>query len=226
MPDITPNPDPNPNPNPNPNPPITDEKQKEIDRLLTENQNLRKSTKDTEAKVTTLSEQLSALQKQGLKGSEDWKKLAETNEQEATTWKTKFTQVNEAFVGTLVSSKVKEEALKLGLLPEAVNDLDTLAFDEVEAVIDANNKFNVKGAEVAASNLKKLRPHWFKNGAAPNFNHGANGGGAPTQAEGLQSAKEKYETALKNRAKDPDGFAKAHKDYQAAIFEARKTKHQ
>lgn len=220
MPD-NPNDSQNQNNNQNQNQP--DEKQKEIDRLLAENQNLHKAKKETEGKVQTLTERLTALEKQGLRGSEDWKKLAETHEQEAKTYKEKHETSSTAFVGYLQSSRVKEEALKLGLLPEAVSDIDSLSFDEVEVAIDGT-RYNVKGAEVAAQNLKRLRPHWFKSEKAPNFNPGANGGGAPTQSETLAQAKEKYETALKNRLKDPEGFTKAHQEYQKAIFESRKAK--
>lgn len=218
MPDNTP-PNEQNNQNQNQNPP--DEKQKEIDRLLAENGNLRKAQKDTETTLGTLKQELDGLKKSGMKGGEKWQELAQTYEQENTTLKTQLSTKESAFEGYLKNARVKEEALKLGLLPEAVHDIDALDFDEIQISVEGT-RYNVKGAEVAAQNLKRLRPHWFKNAAAPNFNPGANGGGAPTQAETLAQALEKYQAALKNRVKDPEGYAKAHKEYQDAVFASRK----
>lgn len=200
-----------------------DEKQKEIDRLLEENGTLRKAQKDTESTLGTLKQELDGLKKSGMKGDQKWQELAQTYESENSELKKQVSTKESAFIGYLSNARVKEEALKLGLRPEAVGDIDSLDFDEVQVAIEGS-RYNVKGAEVAAQNLKKLRPHWFKDEKAPNFNPGANGGGAPTQSETLAQAKEKYETALKNRFKDPEGFQKAYKDYQAAIFESRKAK--
>lgn len=215
-------PDPVPNTPPVTDPPAVDERQKELDRVLLENADIRKKQKDAETRANAAAEELANLKKAGHKTSGDWQKVAEAAEAEATTWKAKFEKSNQAFVGTLTSAKVREEALKAGLKADLVDLLDTMDFAEVEATIDENNRFNVKGAELAIKNLKVLKPSLFETKAPPKFNAGGpSTPGAPNTVEG---AKEKYLIALKNRMKDPVGYLAAHKEYQAAVFEARKAK--
>lgn len=214
---------PNPDPNPNPNPTPPDERQKEIDRLLAENSSLRKVTKDNETKLSTLEQTVKSLQTAGHKTAGDWQKVAESQEAEAKQWKEKFEKANTAFVTTQKMGKVKEEALKLGLLPEAVNDLDALEFEEVAVAIDSNNQFRVSGADVAARNLKVIRPHWFKNATPPNFNPGGNGNppppGAPKKLDELKAA---YQTAL--RGGKQSEIKPALEAYNSALLESRKKK--
>lgn len=218
----TPNPNPNPNPTPPNTPPATDEATKEKERLLSENQALRKAQKDAEAERQRVQDELAALKKAGHKTTGDWQKVAETAEQEAKTWKEKHENANRAFVNTLVSGKVREEALKQGLKPDLVDLLDSMEFEEIEANIEGG-KFSVKGADTAISNLKKLRPSLFSEAQPPKFNAGGPSA-TPGAPMGLKDAEEKYLAAMKNRYKDPAAFNKAQLEYQKAIFEARKAK--
>jgi hypothetical protein len=200
-----------------------DPRQAELDRVLTENQNLRKSLKETEGKFTSLETQLKDLQKAGHKTSGDWQKVAETAENEAKTWREKHSTANQAFVNTLVSAKVREEALKNGFKKDLVDLLDSMEFDEIEASIE-DNKFNVKGAENAISNLKKLRPSLFETPPPPTVNNGIPGNGSPGAPKTVENAKAAFQAAFKLRYKDPTAFNKAQLDYQNAIFEAKRAK--
>lgn len=231
MPDITPdstqtkstNTDPTPPVDPTKTPEPKSEFEKERERLATENANLRKNLKDYEAQQNQLREELSALKKAGHKSTNDWQKLAELNETEAKTWKDKYERTNKAFVNTLTSSKIREEALKNGLKPDLVDLLDTMELPEVEAIIDENNRFNVKGAETAVQNLKRLRPSLFQEAQAPKINAGGASGMTQTgNPKNLAEAKTAYLEARKNRFKDPNGFMQAQINFQKAAIEARK----
>lgn len=217
----------NPNPNPNPNPVLPTEAEKEKERLATENANLRKQLKETDTKLTQFSEELTNLKKAGHKNSGDWQKVAEANETEAKTWKEKYEKSNSAFVNTLAGGAVREEALKNGFKPDLVDLLDTMDLPDVEVVIDENNRFNVKGAQTAVQNLKKLRPSLFQEATPPKFNAGGggNGGGgngsAPTN---VKEAKEAYLLARQNRAKDPETYKKALENLSKVSLESRKAK--
>lgn len=205
-------------------PPADDPKQKELDRVLTENAAIRKSLKDAEAARTQQAEELAALKRAGHKNTGDWQKVAETAETEAKTWKEKHEAANRAFVNTLVGSKVREEALKLGFKKDLIDLLDAMEFEEIQADIEGG-KFNVKGADVAISNLKKLRPSLFDEVQPPKFNAGGASSGLSNSAPGsLKEAEAAYLAALKNKFKDPAAFNQAHLNYQKAIFEARKAK--
>lgn len=224
MPEVDPNtPNPNPNTPPPSPPPPTDEKEKEIQRLLNENKSLREKNKEFDTSLLSVREELSALKKAGHKTNGDWQKLAETHETEAKTWKDKYEKANSAFIGTLTGGKLREEALKQGLKPDLVDLLDGMDFDEVEAIIDENNRFNVKGVETAVSNLKKLRPSLFTDARPPSFNPGGPGG-TPPAPKSLEEAEAAYLEARKNRFKDPAAWNKAQTDYRKAINEGRKAK--
>ena len=205
-----------PNPTPNPTPTDAD---KEKERLYNENLELRKKAKENEAKAQQALDEIAALKKSGHKTAGDWQKLAETLEKENQELQGKFKKTNEAFVNTLTSSRLREEALKQGAKADMVDLIDSMEFSEIEADIDENNRFVVKGVETAVSNLKKLRPSFFDLKQAPQFNKG--GVSTPGQPKGLAEAKEAFLAAMKNRAKNPAAYNQAHLDYQKAIKEAK-----
>ncbi len=208
--------------NPNPAPPLPNPQQAEIDRIVAENNDLRKKNKDFEGTLNTVKTELEGLKRTGLKTNGDWQKVAGEYEIEAKTWKEKHDKVIGAFTKTLRLGEVKAEALKKGLRPEAVADVNSMNFEDVEVIIDANNQFVVKGADRAAEGLTKIRPHWFKDATPPAFNPG--GGGNPPAPKGkltVEEAKAAYLKALPNRGKDPVGFNKAWEEYSQAVTAAK-----
>lgn len=215
---------PNNQPPANPPPAQPDERQKEIDRLLAENANLRKANNETSTKLSTLEQTVKQLQTAGHKTAGDWQKVAETAEKERDEWRGKFENVNKAYVETKKFEAVKEQASKLGLLPEAMNDIEALEFQEVAVAIDSHGRFMVSGADHAANNLKKIRPHWFRAATPPAFNPGG-GGNPPPAANGtpdLAKAKAEYQAAL--RTGDQKKIQPALATYNSALQESRKVK--
>lgn len=213
-------------PNTPPNEPANtppDERQKEIERLLSENQNLRKTNKEASERLNALETSLTEMKKAGHKSNGEYQKLWEESEKQNEVLKGKYQTTVEAFKGTLTSQKVKEEALKNGFKPDLVDLLDTMHFEEIDTVIDENNRFVVKGAEQAVKRLKATRQSLFAEPKAPSFNPG--GPGAPPSKPGsLEEAKARYQAALANRNKNPVEFNKAHTEYQSAIFANKRAK--
>lgn len=196
---------------------------KERERLLTENAELRKKQKDAETALSSVRDEIANLKKAGHKTAGDWQKVAEALEQEVTGLKSTSEKLKAAFENTIVTSRIREEALKQGVKPDMVDLLDSLPFAEVEFALDEENlKFNLKGVDTAVGNLKKLRPSLFGAAPPPQFNKGTPG--APGKPATLEDAKSKYLAAHKNRFKDPVAFKAAAEVYQNAIFEARKAK--
>lgn len=221
MAEIDPNATPTPPASTPPATPPASEADKERERLLTENAEIRKKAKEADAEKQRLSDELAALKKAGHKTSGDWQKVAEVNETEARTWKEKAEKLTKAFSATIVGGKLREEALKQGAKSDMVDLIDSMDFDEVEFALDEENlRFNVKGVDTAISNLKKVRPSFFGSKEAPKFNAG--GPGAPQAPKTLEDAKANYVAALKLRNKDPVKFNQAYAAYQQAITDARK----
>lgn len=205
------------------NPPPADDKEKE--RLLNENAELRKKSKETESALQQVRDEIANLKKAGHKTSGDWQKVAEALEQELAGVKSTNEKLKGAFENTIVSSRIREEALKQGVKPDMVDLLDSLPFAEVEFSLDEQElKFNLKGVDSAVANLKKLRPSLFGAAPPPQFNKGTPG--APQAPKTAEEAKAAYLAAHKNRFKDPVAFTKAAENYQKAIQEARKAKKQ
>lgn len=214
-----------PNP-PNPNPPQQTEAEKERDRLLAENAEVRKKAKANEDSLNALKLELAELKKAGAKGSGDWKAVADQLEETVKTLTASNENLKAGFKNTLVSARLREEALKQGAKADMVDLIDSMEFSEIEFNLDEQNmKFNLKGVDTAVANLKKLRPSFFDAKQPPNFNGNPPGGGGGGGGEaGLEGAKKEYLAALKEKHKNPARYEKAHKAYHEEILKARKAK--
>lgn len=196
----------------------------ERERLLNENSKLRKSLKETNDKFKTLETEIDEMKKSGHKSKGDWQKYAQMMEEKLAEVTKKHKDAVNAFHNTLVSGKVREEALKKGLKPDLVDLLDNMEMESVVAEIE-NGKYNVRGYDTFIDNLKRDRPSLFTTPNPPKINSGSNPGfegGNNTTSE--KDAKEKYLAALANRAKDPKAFAAAAVEYHKAIKDSRKQK--
>lgn len=215
---------PNPNPTPDPNKPAPTEAEKERDRLVAENAEVRKKAKANEDALNAIKLEIAELKKAGNKTQGDWQKVAEQTETEKAELLSENTNLKAAFKNTLVSSRIREEALKQGAKADMVDLIDSMEFSEVEFNLDpASMKFNLKGVETAVGNLKKLRPSFFDTKAPPAFNKGGPSGGNPGAPKTVDEAKKHYLDAMRTRHKDPVKFNEAHLNYQKALTEAKKT---
>jgi hypothetical protein len=67
--------------------------------------------------------------------------------------------VNEKKIAALAT-----EAVKQGINPASLPDLELLDFDEVQVETTSTGKILVTGQDRAIAKLKTLRPHWFSSG--------------------------------------------------------------
>jgi hypothetical protein len=202
-------------------PPAPTEIEKERDRVLAEANALRSRNKELETAAAATEKRLKDLERQGLKTSGDWQKLAEGHEADAKTWQEKFEKANGAFVETIRGGKVKEELFKLGLRSEASDDVDAMDLSGVPVDI-VNGQMVVKGADLFAANLKKSKPYMFKDGTPPNVNPGNPGGLGTTQD--LASLKKAYQDLYPQQRSKPTEFKAALVAYNNAVQESRKAK--
>ncbi len=132
-------------------------------------------------------EALKAEQERKLRENEQWKELAAAREKEANEYKTKYETVTKSITERAKLSKVREEALKLGLVDTAIDDLELMDLKDVVVETTSTGRVNVHGAKSAAERIKSIRPHWF-SGQAPIVNGGSpqvvkDGGGEVTWEE-------------------------------------------
>lgn len=143
-----------------------------------------------------LKAQLEMLKEAQLKEKENYKELADVYKKKADEAETKSKKVMDSYFNGLKISAIKEQALKLGIREEALEDLpliDHSAFIEVETTSTGNA--NVLGAKEFIETLKEKKPYWFLQAKAPNIN-----------TNGINDFKEKMLTAsdlLKLEKTDP-----------------------
>jgi len=156
-------------------------------------------------------DELKKLKDQDLKEKENWKEFAQAKEKEADDWKTKYNTQNNAILERAKVSKVREEALKLGLVETAVDDLETLELKDVIVEFTSTGRTSVIGAKAAAERIKSIRPHWFSENKVPNVN------GSMPQVKPGQVGKVTFEELdrLQKAAKESGDY----KEYQKKMME-------
>lgn len=97
-----------------------------------------------------------------LKRQEEWQKVAELKEREASEAVEKSTRLEASFLNERKFSALKNAALANGIRKEALSDLELLDFsDDVAIETTSTGRINVIGAEAAIKRLKADRPYWF-----------------------------------------------------------------
>lgn len=175
----------------------------ELDRVLGELHGLKtenKALKDEKAKQ----------EEEQLKASQNYKELAERHEKTAKEWEGKYTGLNSLVIKDKKLSAVREEAIKAGIRPEAIEDLASRDLKEVSVVVNTSTgAFEVSGAGNFVQQMKTLRPHWFGGNTGPGVNTttpNINGTGAGEKVT-LEQVK-----AAEKKARSGDASAKS--EYQ------------
>ena len=96
-----------------------------------------------------------------LKEKQDWKSIAEANEQKAEEFRTKYEGLNKSLIDNAKHSAIKQAALSAGILAQSLPDLELLDFSEIHVETTSGGKILVSGADQAIQGLMKRRPHWF-----------------------------------------------------------------
>lgn len=152
---------------------------------------------------------IESLKQQKLKEQNDYKTLYEQSNAELEKFR----------VGYVTEKKreaLKSAALKLGLRPEAEQDLELLGLDQIHEEFTSDGRIIVHGAEQLAEEMKKRRSHWFKSGEAPKF---YSGGGS--KAEIPQELTPQYMRSLET-SKDQNDRKKYKELYPKFVEQLRK----
>lgn len=121
------------------------------------------------AKNDKITRELADAKAQGLKSKEDWKGVAALNETRANELEAENTRIKGAVVNDAKIKALTTEAVKAGINPISIPDLELLDFAEITTETSSNGKVVVSGANAAIANLKRLRPNWF-TGEPPAIN--------------------------------------------------------
>ena len=108
-----------------------------------------------------LAQQVEDMKLKGHKEKEDWKTVAEHHEAKAKEYEQKFSGLQSALVNEKKVAALSAEAVKQGINPASLPDLELLDFDEVSVETTSTGKILVTGQDRAIAKLKTLRPHWF-----------------------------------------------------------------
>lgn len=95
-------------------------------------------------------------------------------------------QLQDAIVNDKKFSAVREAAVKAGLRPEAIADLELVALDKVQVEKSDTGRVTVMGVDSLVDNIKLSRPHWFgssKTSIAGSMPNVSSGGGLVTKEE-------------------------------------------
>lgn len=137
------------------------------------------------AKASELERKFADTEKQSLEKSGEFKTLWEQAKADLETEREKSANVLKAAMHTHRFGEVKAEAIRQGLRPEAVHDLESISWDGVPVEMTDKGRFIASGVKERVDKLKGERPHWFTVAQAPRINGGGGGpppgGGAPTK---------------------------------------------
>lgn len=131
-------------------------------------------------RIRELEAEVDAQKTRGLQEKEDFKGLYEREKQARTADKEELANWKKWTVKTQRFNAVQSEAVKAGLLPSAVNDLELLNLEDVQVEVTSGDRFIVTGADTFVEGLKQSKSHWFKEEKAPRVNGG--GGGLPPKS--------------------------------------------
>lgn len=152
-----------------------------------------------------------------LKESQNWEAVAKEKEQEAQDEKAKRQNLETSLVQHQKYQSLRTEALKHGMHPGSLEDLELLDLPEVSVETTSTGKILVTGADRAISNLKTMRPHWFQT-KAPSIN--------PSSPESTQVNQQQITTddIIKLEAEFKKNPIQANKDAYFNAIKKYKTK--
>jgi len=117
-----------------------------------------------------LEERIKAKDLEEAKKRQDWKSIAEQKEREAQQAIAESKNLRDSYINEKKFTSLKDEAQRLGLRQEAIDDLSMIGLDDVTIESTSTGKINILGAKAAAEKIKLMRPHWFSNPSLPSVN--------------------------------------------------------
>lgn len=158
---------------------------------------------------------VSEIETEKLKSQKKWQELADINEKKAKDAEDKFKNLQGALMKREKMSAIKEEAMKHGILPGSLDDLEVMDWSDVALESTSTGKINVLGAAKAVERFKASKPHWFKSAAA-NVNTNTPGVDSTTTTTVTKEALNKAELDAKKTG-NWETYKKVHADYRKQI---------
>ena len=119
------------------------------------------------ARVEALEAELEKQKVNTFKEKEDWKSIAQLNEERANAAETKVKNILNGLIAKEKFNALLVEAQKQGLNPASYSDLELLDFPELVVETTNAGKILVSNAQAAIAKLKATRPHWFTTQVTP-----------------------------------------------------------
>lgn len=118
-----------------------------------------------------IAQELNDIKTQKLKEQNNWKDLYEQTEKKANEYKEKLSSISTALVQDKMQTAIEKEALALGILPSALEDLDLLDKSMVEVETTSTGKVNFNNVKEFVESIRVKKPHWFGAHQDPNINN-------------------------------------------------------
>jgi hypothetical protein len=117
--------------------------------------------------------QLEESKTKQLKEKENYKELYEIEKNKRLSAEEKTVKISKDYLTGLKMAAIEQEALKAGMLPEALDDIRPEEATMVEIETGDKGSVNILGAKEYVEFLKETKKHWFKIHGAPivNNNH-------------------------------------------------------
>lgn len=128
----------------------------------------RKEAADARAEAARIKRENEEMKLNGMKSKDDWKGVADAEKKRADEAVAENDRIKKALIDDKKYAALTAEAVKQGINPVSIPDLELLDFAEVVAE-SSNGRVVVSGVEAAITALKAKRPNWF-SGVVPNVN--------------------------------------------------------
>lgn len=116
--------------------------------------------------------QVEQIKTQQLAEKENYKELWESEKQKRSEAESKAAEISQNYFNGLKMSAIEQEAMKLGINEQALEDLSYLDSSMVQIETTSTGNANVIGAKEFIEILKEKKPYLFKSNSAPNVNNG------------------------------------------------------
>jgi hypothetical protein len=102
----------------------------------------KKIAKENEERAQALEKQLADQKLAKLKESQNWQEIAKLKEEEANAAKSETNSLKQAVINDKKTSALKTAAVKAGINPQSLDDLDLLDFDEISVETTSQGKLS------------------------------------------------------------------------------------
>ena len=115
--------------------------------------------------------ELEELKTQQLKEKENFKELYEIEKKKRLDAEQKTVKISKNYLDSLKMSAIESEALKAGIVPEALTDIRPEDASMVQIETGDRGTVTIHGAKEYVEFLKETKKHWFKSFTAPRINN-------------------------------------------------------